>query len=121
MPFQLQLADTGNNGIQQLLVIQDQGDNTPIAIRFPYDITGVTFSGTIAFPAPVLLSIGNGVTVTDAANGRITLQLTSEQTQNIPQGQYPFDLWTSSPGVTPVNTDPLTGFFVINTATTRIS
>ena len=172
-------------GATKLNIIQDQGDNTPTIIDFPYDATGVDFSGTVSFPTPVLLSLGNGVevenivsctgsianntlTVTAVASGtiflnmplngvgilpntyvtsfktgtggigtygvgqsqtttsttivvsRVSMQLTSEQTQDVPEGQYPFDLWTISPSLSPINTDPIKGFFTINPSITRI-
>lgn len=175
----------GNN---QLLITQEQGDNSPTIIYFPYDVTGVIFSGTIKFPAPVLLALDSGITVLDIetfvgsissniltitsissgavyigmpVNGlgvlsgtniigfgtglggtgtyilnqgqtvastnmetsRVSMQLTSAQTQNVPVGQYAFDLWTESSGdpTDSINTDPITGFFTINAAITRIS
>ena len=109
-------------GVSQLIITQDQGDNTPTIITFPYDITEIEFSGTIAFPTPILLSLGDGIEVIDAEGGKISMQLTSEQTQDILAGQYAFDLWTINNDTSPpINSDPLTGFFTINTALTRIS
>ena len=157
MQFELTVPDCGD---PQLLIKQEQGDSSPIVIVFPYDITGFTFSGTISFPTPILLSLGSGLTaldstysavrtyqkgerayyltipykciakttgnlptnttywVADIAFGEVQLQLTSAQTQDIPAGQYPFDLWSLKAGV---NTDPLKGFFQINTTITRVS
>lgn len=182
--MQWQIDSDSCAGIDQLRIIQDQGDNTPTIIIFPYDVTDFTFTGTIKFPTPISLSLGSGITVDNilsctgaisnttltvsaVASGAITLglpisgnnilpgtviasfgtgsggvgtyivsqnqnvtstnivtsqvsmQLTSEQTQDVPEGQYPFDLWTTSPGN--VNTDPITGYFVINPALTRIT
>ena len=54
----------------------------------------------------------------DDAFGEVQLQLTSAQTQDIPAGQYPFDLWSLKSGV---NTDPLCGYFQINETITRVS
>ncbi len=117
--MQLSLVES-TCGSTKLLVIQEQGDNSPIIIIFPYNITDYTFKGTINFPTPIVVEIGSGITIVNATLGKISLQLTSEQTQDIPIGQYPFDLWSSSP-VPTVNTDPITGFFEINAAITRIS
>ncbi len=184
--MQLQVINDECSNINQLIVIQDQGDNTPINIQFPYDVTGYTFTGTINFPVPILLSLGSGIEVSDivsctgsiagniltisaitsgtiypnmAINGlgilsntvitafgtgtggtgtylinqsqtasstvitssEVTLQLTSDQTQDVPVGQYAFDLWTTSPDMNPVNTDPIVGFFRISESLTRIS
>lgn len=177
---------TGDCGGTQLIITQDQGDNTPTVIIFPYDITGVTFEGTIDFPTPIELSISSGITVDNIVsctgsinnntftvsaitsgtiflnmpvNGvgvlpntyisafgtgtggtgtyivsqsqviaptlmvasQISMQLTSEQTQDVAEGQYPFDLWTISPSLPPINTDPIKGFFTINPTITRIT
>ncbi len=184
--MQWRATDVNCSGVNQLIITQDQGDNTPTVIIFPYDITDVTFSGTVQFSSPIELSIGAGIEIqnivsctgaianttltisaitsgtiylgmpvngvgilsgtsiigfvtgtggtgtylinqgqtaasTNIAASKITMQLTSEQTQDVPEGQYPFDLWTISPVFPPINTDPLTGFYVINPAITRIS
>ncbi len=176
----------GECGGTQLIIIQDQGDNTPTVMIFPYDVTGVEFEGTVNFPTPIPLSLGSGIevdnivsctgsianstlTVSAVASGtiflnmplngigilpntyitgfgtgtggmgtytvsqsqvaasttivasQVSMQLTSEQTQDIPEGQYPFDLWTISPSLPPINTDPVKGFFTINPTITRIT
>jgi len=173
----------------QLAITLNQGDNTPVSITFPYDITGYTFSGTVnlsPLASNLALSIGQGVTVGDIvsctgsilnnvltvsavaygtlyigmpvsgvgimpgtyiasfgtgtggvgtynlnqgqttasttiAASTIYLQLTSAQTQNVAPGQYPFDLWTTTPGGSPINTNPVNGYYFINPAITQIS
>ncbi len=182
--MQLQETEIDCSGTNQLLVIQNQGDNSPIIFTFPYDVTGSTFTGTINFPVPIELSLGTGLTVdsiisctgsissniltisamstgsiylgmpitglgiapntfitlfntgtggigtytvnqgqtvnsTIISASKIALQLTSADTQNVPEGQYPFDLWSTDSGG--VNTDPITGFFIINPSITVIS
>ena len=157
MQLELTVTDCGKT---ELLIKQEQGDSSPFVITFPFDITGYTFSGTINFPTPLLISLGSGLTalstaysagrtyqvgerayyltipykcikvstgnlptnasywIADIAFGQVQLQLTSAQTQDIPAGQYPFDLWALKSGV---NNDPLTGYFQINNAITRVS
>lgn len=120
--MQLSLTDIGCDGTQKLVVNQAQGDNTPIKIVFKdQDITDWDFKGTILFPSPIDLEVGEGITIVAAETGWIQLQLTSEQTQNVPTGQYRFDLWSTTSGIVPVNTDPLTGYFNIESAITVIS
>lgn len=170
----------------QVLIIQEQGENAPIIILYPYDITDYIFKGSINFPSPLSLSLGSGLSVLDIVScmgsisnniltvtaissgaiyigmpisgvgilpnttvisfgtgtggigtynlsqgqnadittisaSRISLQLTSVQTQNIPEGQYYFDLWSISPATPAINTDTITGYFAINQALTVIS
>jgi len=170
----------------QVLISQKQGENAPIIIIYPYDITDYTFRGTINFSPVVALSLGSGLSVIDIvsctgsisnniltvtaislgeiyigmpitgvgilpntvimsfdtgsggigtyivsqgqtaalttiAASRIALQLTSSQTQNVPEGQYYFDLWSISPAIPAINTDTITGYFTINQALTVIS
>jgi hypothetical protein len=50
-----------------------------------------------------------------------SLQLTPEQTQSIPEGQYPFDLWTIGIESTPIQTPVMTGFFAINDTITVVT
>lgn len=171
-------------GPDQLIIIQEQGENVPTIMYLPYDITGFDFNGTVNFPTPLLLSIGSGLTINDSVSftgsisnntltvtallagalyvgmpilsegtipgttivefgtgsggvgtytisapqvvpsqifstGIFQMQLTSAQTQDIPEGQYEFDLWSTDTGN--VNTAILRGFFEINTALTVIS
>jgi hypothetical protein len=166
----------------QLIITQNQGDNSVTIIAFPYDISATVFNGTVQFPAPISLSLGSGLsiasiisftgsilnntlTVTAVASGtlyvgmpvmgvgilegtyissfgtgvggigtysinlaqvapsatiiagNLALQLTTSQTLTIPEGQYPFDLWTTNSGI---NTNVLNGFFVINPSLTVI-
>ncbi len=182
----LQLSDVGCNGVNQVTVNQEQGDNTPIAINFPYDVTGAEFQGTISFPAPISLAIDSGITIDNIINcvGSITgnilavtsisdgiigvgsliagnnvlpstfvialgtgtggigtyiinqqqtvastalfsskvfLQLTPGQTQTVPEGQYPFDLWIVGIETPPVQTPVLTGFFAITETITVVT
>lgn len=181
MQWRIQESDCGAT---QVIISQEQGDNTPTLINFPYDITGWDFVGTINFPTPIDLSIGSGLEVTNILSatgsialnvltisaidygtiyigmpinayaaspntyviafgtgsggigtyivnqnqtlasttivlGQLTMQLTSVQTQTVPEGQYPFDIWSIA--TSGINTDPVTGFFDINTALTIIS
>lgn len=184
--MQLEIINIGCGCVDQLAVRQPQGDNTPFSISIPYNVTGVTFEGTINFPSPALLSLGSGLTlgtitsytasisgnilnVTAIASGTIAvgmlvaapniapntyitslgtgtggigtyninigqnvasgtialsqviLQLLASQTQDVAEGQYPFDLWTVVTGSPPTNTPIISGFFEINNAITRIS
>jgi hypothetical protein len=107
---------TNNN---EAIIIQAQGDNTPTVFIFPYDISTIDFVGTIKFPAPIDLLVGSGITIIDAPNGQISIQLTSEQTQTVPEGQYPFDIWSKSLGG--INTQVITGYYNINNTYTVIS
>lgn len=182
----LQIMDAGCDGINQIIINQEQGDNTPIVINFPYDVTGVTFQGTINFPAPIALAIDSGITIDNIINcvgsisgniltvssvtygiidlgsliagnnilpntfivslgtgsggvgtyivdqqqtvastalfsSTVFMQLTPEQTQTVPEGQYPFDLWTIGIETPPVQTPILTGYFAITNAITVVT
>lgn len=174
------------NGINQVIVNMVQSENTPIVMNFPYDITGVSFEGTIEFPPTMTVDLstcitvgniincvgsiaGNILTVTAISDGAIlvgsmiaginvlqqtfvtafgtgtggvgtyavnqqqtvpstalyssvaSLQLLPEQTQTIPEGQYPFDLWTIGIETPPVQTPVLTGFFAITETLTVVA
>ena len=109
-------------GTNQLIIVQKQGDNTPTVITFTgINLTGMDFVGTVSFPVPISLAIGSGLEITDAVNGELTLQLDVDQTQTVATGQYPFEIWSIGTEATPVQTDPVSGFWVINAATTVIS
>lgn len=105
-------------GEAELLILQEQGESSPVIIILGYDITDVDFECVINFPAPLTLGVGTGITVLDVPTGKIQMQLTSAQTENIPVGQYKFDFWSF--GQSNVNINFLSGFFVINTSLVRI-
>lgn len=174
------------NGINQVIINMVQSENTPIVMNFPYDVTGVSFEGTIEFPPTTTVDLstcitvgniincigsiaGNILTVASISDGAIavgsmivgvnvlpqtfvtalgtgsggtgtytvnqqqttpstalyssvaSLQLAPEQTQNIPEGQYPFDLWTVGIETPPVQTPIMTGFFAITEALTVVT
>lgn len=105
----------------QLYVYIAQGETVLIEIQFPFPIMGYSFISTINFPTPIVLTNSSGIEIIDAELGDITMNLTSEQSQNIPAGQYPFDLWSSISNDPSFNTDPITGFFIINESITKIT
>src|SRR5882762_5678391 len=49
----------------QVLITQEQGENAPIIIIYPYDITNYTFRGAINFSPIIPLSLGSGLSVMD--------------------------------------------------------
>lgn len=124
--MQWQATDLDCNGRNQLIIIQEQGDNSPTVMKFkdgenPIDLTGMDFEGTINFALVVNLAIGSGLEITDAANGELTMRLESSQTQTVKPGQYKFDIWQIGTEATPVVTDPIRGVWIINEALTVIS
>ena len=54
------------------------------------------------------------------ASSKVLLQLDSDQTQTVPEGQYPFELWTISGDVTPIEAPAVTGYFSITPTNTVI-
>lgn len=183
--MQLKLTQTDCGG-QQLIVVQEQGENSPIVMTFPYNVGDWDFEGTINFNPPLALAIDSGIeilsiaeavatitnnvlTVASVTSGtlyigmpvygetvlpgtvitgfgsgtggtgtyyvnkgqtaaqftfsasRVAIQLTPEQTQDVPEGQYKFDFWSITPDVTPVNNVVINGYFEINKALTVIS
>lgn len=125
--MQWRASDPDCYGRNKLIIIQEQGDNTPTVFTFtnddetPVNLTGMSFEGTIDFPTSVSLALGSGLETTDAANGELTMQLLSSQTQTITPGQYDFDIWQVGTEATPVVTDPIRGVWIINEALTVIS
>ncbi|MDX1974486.1 MAG: hypothetical protein SFT92_02295 [Rickettsiales bacterium] len=78
----------------------------------PIDLTGYSLKSQINFPTPLTLNTTNsGITITNAANGVISLNISSAQSSVVEQGAYDFDLWMTSP--TDVETPLLTGKFLI--------
>jgi hypothetical protein len=87
-----------------------------LGVRANTIITGfVTGTGGVG---TYTLNQGQAVSSTTMATSRISLQLTSSQTQDVPVGQYDFDLWQS---LGSVNQPILSGTFVINPSLTVIS
>lgn len=124
--MQWQATDLDCNGLNQLIIIQEQGDNSPTVFTFsengtPINLTGMDFVGIINFAPVVNLSLGGGLEITDAVNGELTMRLESSQTQTVLPGQYKFEIWQIGTEATPVVTPPITGVWVINKALMAIS
>ncbi len=62
------------NGINQVIINMVQSENTPIVMDFPYDITGISFEGTINFPPTMQVDLSTCITVGNIINcvGSIT-------------------------------------------------
>jgi hypothetical protein len=107
---------------QQLVnVALFQGETLSLVVKFPFDVTDYVFTSTISFPTPLELTNGDGIEIIDSENGEITLNLTSEQTQDTAPGQYPFDFWSSAPGSPTFNTEEFSGFINIFPSITQIT
>lgn len=103
-------------------------NNGAIFVGMPVNGTGVapgtyvaTFGTGTGGTGTYILNQGQNVTSTTFANSRISMQLAPEQTQDIKEGQYAFDLWSIVTGTPNVNTNILNGFFTINEALTRVT
>lgn len=105
-------------GVTELLIFQEQGESSPIIMELGYDITDIDFKCVINFPTPLTLTVSSGITILDVPTGKISMQLTSAQTEDVVTGQYKFDLWSF--GFSNVNLNILSGFFVINESLVRI-
>ena len=100
------------------------GENVSAQLTFasggsPVNLTGFNFKMNIGFPSPLLLSTGAGsIVITNAASGILTFNLNTGQTENIPGGSYPYDLWliNSSNAPTPL----LSGYFIIQQSITAV-
>lgn len=78
----------------------------------PVNLTGYSLKMQINFQTPELLNTGNGgITITNAAQGAIQINMSSTLTAAFPRGSYPYDLWMVSGGG--VETPLLTGNFSI--------
>lgn len=65
--------------------ILTQGDTLSVPFDFPLNLTGYTVTAQIrTYPESPILAATFTVTVTDAVNGRVTLSLTSAQTEDLP-------------------------------------
>lgn len=69
----------------------------------PINITGYGFELTIKktfnSPVAVALSVGNGITITTAAEGKLTLKITDEQTAVLAAGKYVYNFdWEDTGG-----------------------
>jgi hypothetical protein len=116
----LELIDSGCQG-QQLYINKAQGESVSLIIIIPFDITGYDFKSTIDFPIPLTLTVGNGIEITQVSpTGKVRMFLTTNQTDDIVEGQYPFDFWSTTLDVQPFNVELIKGFFNINTAVTKI-
>lgn len=111
----------GAYNTQQLLVLMQQGDNTPITFLFSDDISNQLFECTIKFPTTLTLSSGTGIVISEFSNYAIFMQIDTDVTENIPCGRYPFDLWSMDAEDPSINNCRLSGFIVINKSNTRIS
>lgn len=69
------------------------------ASELPINLTGYSLRCQINFPTPLLLTTANnGVIITNASQGAISLNIGSAQTADIEQGVFDFDLWMTSAG-----------------------
>jgi hypothetical protein len=90
-----------------------------------YDITGYTFKMTFNFPTPVLLTNGSGITITDAVNGKISIELPSTATLDtihnfkVDAGQYAVDFWIIASDGSTIRA--FEGYINIDDALTRVS
>jgi hypothetical protein len=70
----------------------------------PTDITSQTLELSVrkSFNTPVLfkLTLGAGLLVTNAAQGKMDVHFQSDKTKGLPPGRYVFDLWRLDPGNT---------------------
>ena len=63
----------------------------------PIDLTGYTVKMQIGFSSPFLMDTGNGgITIVDAANGIIQINITAIQSEIFPIGGFPYDLFILS-------------------------
>lgn len=117
----LEIIDSGCEG-QKLYVNKAQGESVSLIIDIPFDITGYDFKSTIAFPIPLTLTVGSGIEIMEVTpTGKVRMYLSTTQTEDIVEGQYPFDFWSSAQNATPFNVEMISGFFNINTSITKIS
>jgi len=65
------------------------------------------------------INYGQNVGASNFAASNLTLQLTSLQTQNIPEGQYDFEIWQTN--LNSINSPVISGYYDINPALTVIS
>ena len=89
------------------------------ASNTPINLTGYSLKCEVATPTPLLLNSGNGgITLPDAANGQMQVNIADTASASLPAGNFSFDLWMISGGgqATPL----LNGFFVVSPATTVI-
>jgi len=77
-----------------------RGDSYQLDLDFPFSLSGYTLLSQIrAYSGALLVLATFVITVTDSANGKATLQLTSDQTKNLPTRAI-WDIQITS------NTDP---------------
>jgi hypothetical protein len=85
----------------------------------PINLTSYILKAQINFETPLSLTTANGgITIVNAAQGQIRLNITSAQTASIEQGVFDYDLWMTSAGG--VQTPLLTGKFSVSPNVTAI-
>jgi hypothetical protein len=86
----------------------------------PINLTGYSLKCQVNMhPATLLLATSNGgITITNAAQGQVQINISDTASAALPAGTYSFDLWMISGGgqATPL----LNGFFVVAPAVTPI-
>lgn len=64
----------------------------------PINITGYTFHAQINLPTPVILTTENGgITIIDAEEGKIQINISSDDTMTYPAGSYLYQMWMVPP------------------------
>lgn len=92
------MADTIYQG--EYLTIDYTVMDRSVEPAVPADLTGLDITAYLGWkhePQLLVLGIGSGITLTDAANGALTLTLTSTQTE-LPPRVYELELWAEDAG-----------------------
>ena len=114
-------------GKQQLNASFTTGDVVAMAFTgtnsdaTPLNLSGAIIKMTIGFDTPLELTTFNGgIIVTDAANGKFTVNMSSNMTALFIPGAYPYDLWIQPQLSPPVETQYITGDIYVNQSVTVV-
>lgn len=112
---------------QQLNMNLTQGDDASPLITVtnnsvPINLTGYVVKMTIDFGTEslVLSTTNSGITLTDAAAGEFTINMTSTVTAAWDAGEYPYDIWLESQTSPPVENQYATGTITVNASITSV-
>ena len=103
----------GDNAVPQITVSLNS---------VPVNITGYTIKMTIKMgSASVVLSTGNGgITITNAAAGQFTINMTTTITSAWPSGTYQYDIWLESQNSPPIENQYASGQITISQSITVV-
>ncbi len=122
MPLTASVCGTTNNNLSVNLTVS-AGETVATQLTLssggsPVNLTGYTLKMQIGFDEPLLLDTGNGgISIVNAADGIIQINMAYTMTDQFAPGTYYYDLVSLSPGDTTVMRVIAGAFVVLETVT----